>query len=296
LSVPAIDPLDENFVVYLDSGKLLVVLWLDPTSEGHDKLMDALRPIARGIKPVVDFVWVDATRYSQYVSDRAVNPPDVEWPFFLIYDTQQGDYPIYQSKGIIPELVYLRIHEFLEGELESSLSSAPIPEHQDENIHVVGKNFEEVMFDDSKDVFIEFYSTGCDRCKRLEPAWNSLGNKFAPLLDKITMSVSSCLTWLGLVDPIVCSVKIELPPDVGGRLLELPALKFKPAGSDDFIDHEGDQSLESLIAFVEGNAKNSLEIPEKPFENVEETPVDDAEGTIADDGDAAQAPQSASQP
>jgi len=36
-------------------------------------------------------------------------------------------------------------------------------------------------------------------------------------------------------------------------------LKFKKAGSRDFVDYDGDRSLESLISFVEENAKNSLE-------------------------------------
>jgi len=35
-------------------------------------------------------------------------------------------------------------------------------------------------------------------------------------------------------------------------------LKFKPAGSREFLDYNGDRELESLIAFVEEHAKNSL--------------------------------------
>jgi protein disulfide-isomerase A1 len=77
----------------------------------------------------------------------------------------------------------------------------------------------------------------------------------------------------------------DLPASVPFRVQGFPTLKFKPAGSRDFIDYEGDRSLESLIAFVEEHAKNSLEIPEKPVEKAEEIPVDDS--------DAAQTPVSA---
>lgn len=63
-------------------------------------------------------------------------------------------------------------------------------------------------------------------------------------------------------------------------------MKFKRAGSRDFIDYEGDRSLESLIAFAEDNAKNSLVIPEK------EKPVEKAEEVPADGHDAAQTPVS----
>jgi len=51
----------------------------------------------------------------------------------------------------------------------------------------------------------------------------------------------------------------DLPPSVPFRVSGFPTLKFKPAGSREFLDYEGDRSLESLVAFVEENAKNSLE-------------------------------------
>lgn len=53
----------------------------------------------------------------------------------------------------------------------------------------------------------------------------------------------------------------DLPASVPFRVSSFPTLKFKPAGSRNFMEYEGDRSLESLIAFVEENAKNSLEVP-----------------------------------
>ena len=54
----------------------------------------------------------------------------------------------------------------------------------------------------------------------------------------------------------------DLPPSLPFRVSGFPTLKFKAAGSRDFIDYEGDRSLESLISFVEEHAKNSLVLPE----------------------------------
>ena len=51
----------------------------------------------------------------------------------------------------------------------------------------------------------------------------------------------------------------DLPPSVPFRVSGFPTLKFKPAGARDFIDYEGDRSLESLIEFVESKAKNPLD-------------------------------------
>lgn len=67
----------------------------------------------------------------------------------------------------------------------------------------------------------------------------------------------------------------DLPPSVPFRISGFPTLKFKPAGSLDFLDYEGDRSLESLIAFVEEHAKNPLD-PKVPFgHSNEQVPLDD---------------------
>lgn len=61
----------------------------------------------------------------------------------------------------------------------------------------------------------------------------------------------------------------DLPNSVPFRIAGFPTLKFKAAGSRDFIDYDGDRALESMIAFVEEHAKNDL----KP-KTVTDTPVD----------------------
>jgi protein disulfide-isomerase A1 len=53
----------------------------------------------------------------------------------------------------------------------------------------------------------------------------------------------------------------DLPPSVPFRISGFPTLKFKPAGSREFIDYDGDRTLESLIEFVEEKAKNDLTPP-----------------------------------
>ena len=62
----------------------------------------------------------------------------------------------------------------------------------------------------------------------------------------------------------------DLPPSVPFRVSGFPTIKFKPAGSRDFIDYEGDRSYESLISFVEEHAKNSLVLPETVEPKTEE--------------------------
>jgi len=83
----------------------------------------------------------------------------------------------------------------------------------------------------------------------------------------------SLLTCLQLLIYLHFSAKIEatendLPPSLPFRISGFPTLKFKPAGSSEWLDYSGDRSLESLVSYVNESAKNSLTPPEKV-----ETPV-----------------------
>lgn len=53
----------------------------------------------------------------------------------------------------------------------------------------------------------------------------------------------------------------DLPKSAGFKISGFPTIKFKPAGTKEFIDYEGDRSLESLIEFVQTHSKNKISQP-----------------------------------
>jgi protein disulfide-isomerase A1 len=55
------------------------------------------------------------------------------------------------------------VESYIAGTLQPELKSKPIPETQDGPVfELVGKQFDEIVFDDSRDVFVEFYASWCD--------------------------------------------------------------------------------------------------------------------------------------
>lgn len=160
LSVPVLDQVSpENYRVYASSDKPLSYIFIDPSSENKDEFIDAIRPVAKKYKSKMNFVWIDAVMFGDHA--KALNVREKKWPAFVIQDLQkQVKYPLDQSVEVTPEAISDLVQLYLEGKVEPTLKSEPIPESQDEPVYVVvGKNFEEVVFDDSKDVFIEFYAT-----------------------------------------------------------------------------------------------------------------------------------------
>ncbi|KAI0921126.1 hypothetical protein AcW1_004792 [Taiwanofungus camphoratus] len=262
LSIPVLDEVNtENFQVYAQSGKPLAYLFLDPSDSQHEEQIAEIRPVASRWKDSLNFVWIDGIKFGDHA--RALNLNEPKWPSFVIQDLRkQLKYPYDQESEVKADAVNEMVMQFLDGKLEPQLKSQPIPATQDESVfNLVGKQFDEVIFDEDKDIFVEFYASWCGHCKRLKPTWDSLGDHYAEVKDRITIAKME-------------AQENDLPPSVPFRVTGFPTLKFKKAGTREFIDYNGDRSLESLIAFVEENAKNPLD-PKIPFQNDSQAPMHD---------------------
>ncbi|KAG9317676.1 disulfide isomerase [Chiua virens] len=258
LSIPLLGEVNgDTYALYATSAKPLAYLFIDPADENRQSYIDSLKPVASQFRGKVNFVWIDATKFGDHA--KALNLAEPKWPSFVIQDLQkQLKYPYDQDKAIEPEAISALVAEYVDGQLQPKLKSQPIPEAQNESVFtLVSQQFDEIVFDDSKDVFIEFYATWCGHCKRLKPTWDSLGDHFANVKDQVVIAKLE-------------GQENDLPASVPFRIGGFPTLKFKPAGSREFIDYDGDRALESLIAFVETHAKNDLN-PKVAAE----TPVDE---------------------
>lgn len=160
LSIPILGEVNaDNYAVYAGSEKPLAYLFVDPADEKLEEHIAALKPVAAENRGKVNFVWIDAAKFGDHA--KALNLVEAQWPSFVIQDlTKQLKYPLDQSAPVTSERVKTMLELFNSGKLEPSLKSQPIPEIQDESIfNLVGKQFDEIVFDDSKDVFVEFYAT-----------------------------------------------------------------------------------------------------------------------------------------
>ncbi|KAJ7590992.1 thioredoxin-like protein [Mycena floridula] len=269
IAVPVMDEVSgENYAVYASSPKPLAYLFLDPTSDKKDEQLAAIKPVAQKYKSKMNFVWIDAIKFGDHA--KGLNLHEAKWPSFVIQDlATQLKYPFDQSLDVTADGVAEWVVRYLDGGLKPELKSQPIPESQDESVFtLVGKQFDEVVFDDAKDVFVEFYASWCGHCKRLKPTWDSLGDKYKAVKDRLVIAKME-------------ATENDLPPSIPFRISGFPTIKFKPAGSRDFIDYEGDRSFESLDAFVLEHAKNSLVIPEIVAETANQAILSDDGNTTA---------------
>merc|ERR550519_1179627 len=98
---------------------------------------------------------------------------------------------------------------------------------------LVGKNFEEVAMDASKDVLVEFYAPWCGHCKKLAPIWDELGEKFKDHDDIVIAKMDSTLNE-------VKAVKVK----------GFPTIKLFKKGDNSMVDYTGDRTLDSFVTFL----------------------------------------------
>ena len=160
LSIPILGEVNgDNYAMYASSSKPLAYLFVDPSDEEHHAHIEAMKPVAADYRGKVNCVWIDAIKFGDHA--KSLNLPEAQWPSFVIQEMEsQLKYPFDQNVRVTPERLAEHIEFYISGKLAPQLKSQPIPTTQDESVYnLVGKQFEEVVFDDSKDVFIEFYAS-----------------------------------------------------------------------------------------------------------------------------------------
>lgn len=161
-SVPLMDQVGpENFAAYAEQGLPLAYLFWDPSdASGLEKMIEQIKPVARQLKGRVNFVWIDAVKFAEH--GKSLNIPQDSAPAFVIQDiANKGRKYVLSEMGkkLTADKIESFMRDYEDGRVQPSLKSAQPPAEQDEAVHVLVTNeFDKVVFDDKKDVFIEFYA------------------------------------------------------------------------------------------------------------------------------------------
>lgn len=235
----------ENFMAYAESGLPLAYLFVDPESSERESLVESLKPIAKQFRGKLNLVWIDAVKFVNHA--KGLNLKGDAFPAFAIQDIQAATkYPLETLGKDIPKAVSQHIEAFVGGKLSPSIKSEPVPKSQEGPVFdLVADEFDKVVFDDKKDVLLELYAPWCGHCKNLAPIYDDLGSRYAGSKDKLVIAKMD-------------ATANDVPPSAGFSVQSFPTIKFKPAGGKEFLDYNGERTVEGFTEFISANAKNKV--------------------------------------
>ncbi|KAH6943608.1 hypothetical protein HPB50_024795 [Hyalomma asiaticum] len=118
---------------------------------------------------------------------------------------------------------------------------------------VVQKNFDEVVFDKSKDVLVEFYAPWCGHCKQLAPIYDELAEKYKDRKDILIVKMDATANELE-------HTKVD----------SFPTIKLYKKETNAVVQYNGERTLEGLSKFLDTNGEYGQAPPEEVEEEEEE--------------------------
>jgi protein disulfide-isomerase A1 len=239
-SVPLMDSIGPQNYEKLVATGLPLAYFFHGTAEQKTEFGSMFETIAKKFLGKVIFVYIDASMYGGHADNLALKQ---EWPAFGIHNQKENQkFPFDQSAKLEAKAVEAFVQKFVDGKLKATKKSEAVPESNDEDVKViVGTTFEQIAFDKSKDVLVEFYAPWCGHCKKLAPIYEELGK--SQTSDKIVIAKVDATT-------------NDTPIEVKG----FPTLILFKAGTNEQITFDGARELQTLQNFLKEKAKNGAEV------------------------------------
>jgi len=245
-AVPIIDEVTpENYRSYVDSGVPLVYIFVDLSVSGQrEKCEDQVRNIAKQTKGKINWVFIDWKKFAKHGEKLGLS--GIVVPAMAIEEFNTGKHFAFdENLEITTDHVSSWVNKYLDGTLQSTIKSDPIPESNDGPVKVVvAKSFNDIVLDTTRDVLVEFYAPWCGHCKQLAPIYEELGKSFQDISSVVIAKMDATTN--------------EVDPKYGVK--GYPTIKMFPADNKNApIEYIGDRTQEDLFSFVKQEASIKFE-------------------------------------
>ncbi|KAF1539691.1 Protein disulfide-isomerase A2, partial [Eudyptula minor] len=222
-----------------------MLLFLNKSSSAQLALWDGFRAAAGTFRGEVLFVVVDVTGYGADVLPFfGLTPADA--PTLRLVKMENNRKYQMDQDAFSDTAIRTFIQAVLDGKVKPRLLSAEPPEDWDTRpVKVlVGKTFEQVAFDETKNVFVKFYAPWCSHCQAMAAAWEKLGERYKDHEDIVIAELDATANELENIT-------------ING----FPTLHYFPAGPGrKMVEYKSARDVETFSKFLE----NGGTLPEEP--------------------------------
>nr|XP_004056912.3 protein disulfide-isomerase A2 isoform X1 [Gorilla gorilla gorilla] len=237
-----------------------LLLFVNQTLAAHRELLAGFGEAAPRFRGQVLFVVVDVAADNEHVLQYFGLKAEAAPTLRLVNLETTKKYAPVDGGPVTAASITAFCHAVLNGQVKSYLLSQEIPPGWDQRPvkTLVGKNFEQVAFDETKNVFVKFYAPWCTHCKEMAPAWEALAEKYQDHEDIIIAELDATAN--------------ELEAFV---VHSFPTLKYFPAGPGrKVIEYKSTRDLETFSKFLDnGGVLPMEEPPEEPAAPFPEPPA-----------------------
>jgi len=164
-----------NFSRYAKLGQPLYLAFTE--ADTQEEVISTLTKLAPSV-PTEKFSWIDAKKYAAQVKGMGASG-NVLPCIIRLASFGRNNKPIVFEGEWSEDNVSQWLSGIKDGSVTYTPKSEEVPEDNDGPVTVVvGKTFESIVNDASKDVLVEFYAPWCGHCKKLAPEWDQLGEDF----------------------------------------------------------------------------------------------------------------------
>ncbi|NWI56203.1 PDIA2 isomerase, partial [Calyptomena viridis] len=223
-----------------------MLLFLNKSSSEQLLLQDSFRAAAGVFRGEVLFVVVDVNGHGADVLPFfGMTPTDAPTLRLVKMENNrkyQMDQDVFSDTAI-----HTFIQAVLDGKVKPHLLSAEPPEDWDTRpVKVlVGKTFEQVAYDETKNVFIKFYAPWCSHCQAMAAAWEELAERYKDHKDIVIAEMDATANELENI-----------------TIHGFPTLHYFPAGPGrKMVEYKSTRDVETFSKFLENGGTLPVEPP-----------------------------------
>jgi len=220
-----------------------LLLFLNKSSDDFDGVSQMARKLAatEAFAQKVMFVTVDTNeddhrRVIEYLGLKGETFPNMR--IVQMKDDIEKYRPVqgqHDEHSFQEENVQKFVQDYLDGNVPQHYLTEDLPEDWDNKPckYLTGKNFDEVAFDKSKNVLVEFYAPWCGHCKQLSPIWDKLAESLADKDDVLVAKMDATLNELSHT-----------------RVRSFPTIRLYKKETNEMAEYNGERTLEGITKFL----------------------------------------------